>query len=448
MKTKMVLGMFLAASALNAAVVEQVIVRQQWPWSTDIKVEYRIAGVTSPVDIAVEVYNGEQKLESPQLAASMSGDLFGISGDCAGSFTIDPVKAFGEEMNAIGNFRVKLSLVESAANVNEVIYKILNLDEDPVTVTDVTRADILGRKYGTYETEYGDNIRRGFSSPLEDVLIWTGVTNGNLYRTSKLALRKIPAAGKSYMMGTGAADSAKVQVSFTNDFWMGVFPMTQAHVKRFKTSYVGYSTNELYSATRAADYLTWEQARGNWTKWPKGIHADASDSSVIGLIQAATGNYRFDLPTSAQWEFAARGGNSSIHYGGPGTSANGVLGSHRSTTNTDRNCDWTSNSYPPGRYAPNAYGLYDTFYNVTEWCLDQACKDADGKVAGRDGGVEPRGVDRNDGYKSMHSSGQAAHIFRGGGYAYPFSEIGSLGCTVDWWDTAYLGFRLCLHGED
>ena len=33
----------MIAGAVNAAVIEQVIVRQQWPWSTDVKVEYKIS---------------------------------------------------------------------------------------------------------------------------------------------------------------------------------------------------------------------------------------------------------------------------------------------------------------------------------------------------------------------------------------------------------------------
>ena len=44
----------LSAVALNAAVIEQVIVRQQWPWSTDVKVEYKLKNVTNPVDLTIE----------------------------------------------------------------------------------------------------------------------------------------------------------------------------------------------------------------------------------------------------------------------------------------------------------------------------------------------------------------------------------------------------------
>ena len=139
--------------------VERVVVRQQWPWTTDVKVEYVLAGEGSgAVDVAVELYNGEERLLSPSLDEAISGDLYGRAPNSVGTIIIDPVKAFGTSRQLFGKFKVKLTLTPSADNINEVIYKILNLDQDPVTITDVTRADILGRKYGTFETEYGDNI--------------------------------------------------------------------------------------------------------------------------------------------------------------------------------------------------------------------------------------------------------------------------------------------------
>ena len=35
--------------AAFAADISDVIVRQQWPWSTDVKVEYKLTNVTVPV---------------------------------------------------------------------------------------------------------------------------------------------------------------------------------------------------------------------------------------------------------------------------------------------------------------------------------------------------------------------------------------------------------------
>ena len=36
--TATICAALMAAASLRAAVIEQVIVRQQWPWSTDVKV--------------------------------------------------------------------------------------------------------------------------------------------------------------------------------------------------------------------------------------------------------------------------------------------------------------------------------------------------------------------------------------------------------------------------
>ena len=67
----------LTAGVVNAADIEQVIVRQQWPWSTDVKVEYMISQVTKPIDIIVTAYNGDEELKSETLAQSMRGDIYG-----------------------------------------------------------------------------------------------------------------------------------------------------------------------------------------------------------------------------------------------------------------------------------------------------------------------------------------------------------------------------------
>ena len=59
-KTILALSFATLSAALSAATVESVIVRQMWPWSTDIKVEYQLSGVDAshPVDISVRAFNG------------------------------------------------------------------------------------------------------------------------------------------------------------------------------------------------------------------------------------------------------------------------------------------------------------------------------------------------------------------------------------------------------
>ena len=116
---------FSIFNSLYGATIMQVIVRQQWPWSTDVKVEYQLEGVDAshPVDLAVTAYNGDTPLSTANLASSITGDLYGITEEF-GEFYIDPIAAFGSERIAMTKFKVKLAVSESAANINEVMYKV------------------------------------------------------------------------------------------------------------------------------------------------------------------------------------------------------------------------------------------------------------------------------------------------------------------------------------
>ena len=100
-----------------------------------------------------------------------------------------------------------------------------------------------------------------------------------------------------------------------------------------------------------------------------------TDASFFGCLNTKT-KLAFDLPTEAQWEFAARAGSSALLPAGVASpldvgrfAANGGLPAGL-TQNAAYGCGDTNGTARVGSYPPNAYGLYDMLGNVWEWCLD------------------------------------------------------------------------------
>ena len=393
MKKTMILAGLVATASLDAAVIEQVIVRQQWPWSTDVKVEYKVTGVTSPVNIAVRAFNGEEELSSANLEASISGERYGIAEDGVGTFVIDPVKAFGTSKVALANFKVKLSLTEAASNINEVIYKVFDLSTG--ACQDITRADFYNGKVedGDYVTDY-TSLHSRFLAPssemVGDVLVWTGVTNNVKYKTTHLVMRKIPAANKVWCMGAPmtergyrAQTETNHLVKLTQNYYIGVFELTQRQYTLI-TGQNGSLPDE--QAREEADVLPVSGMKfGN-------VGVEKTVLYAVAKLRQNTGLEGFNLPTEAQWEFACRAGSDTGLYSGRQSSSSGLWSG--CDTDVDLLAWFAGNSSGTkvvGLKLPNAFGLYDMLGNVREWALDMY-SEYDAYVASFGAGWQPGDV--------------------------------------------------------
>ena len=111
----------------------------------------------------------------------------------------------------------------------------------------------------------------------------------------------------------------------------------------------------------------WQAVMGSNPSYFKGSNLPVEEVSwedcqtFIRKLNALTGK-NFRLPTEAEWEYAARGGNKS-------------RGDKYSGSNTLSNVAWyTDNSsattHPVATKASNELGIYDMSGNVWEWCSD------------------------------------------------------------------------------
>ena len=107
---------------------------------------------------------------------------------------------------------------------------------------------------------------------------------------------------------------------------------------------------------------------GNPSKYPSGDNYPVEQvnwydcQDFVEKLSELTGRH-FRLPTEAEWEYAARGGQRSRGYRYSGSYNLDEIGWH--VGNTHRN------KKEVGTQKPNELGLYDMTGNVNEWCQDK-----------------------------------------------------------------------------
>ena len=261
-----------------------------------------------------------------------------------------------------------------------------------------------------------------------------GLAN-NVYKTDRIVLRKIPAKNVEWVMGPSASEEtsrnsdAKIysasevsrSVTLTEDFYIGVFEVTQAQYR-----HGGGTTTSRYVGDDASIHPV--EGMQAYIVQGKRSLADGRKKAngFLDLIRQKTG-IDFDVPSEAQWEFACRAGTR--------TSMNS--GHDIVKSSNDANMDkiaWTIHNsglvtHPVGMKPANEWGLYDMHGNVAEYCADWF-----GPLT-TDAVIDPAGCDQN--------TAGSKRVLRGGGCQHSESckcrsafRTGSLEASGDY------GFRI------
>lgn len=247
-----------------------------------------------------------------------------------------------------------------------------------------------------------------------------------------LNMKMIYVEGGTFMMGAPdddneASSDEKPQHQVSLDsYYIAEFEITQSQWEKVMGTTI-HQLNERYNNKWGAIIQGGSLPLiGIGEKYPMYFLDWVDADAFCKKLSELTGK-NYQLPTEAQWEFAARGGNKSKGYKYSGSNNIDEV-AHYTKDWTFENSDF-SKTHPVGQKRDNELGLYDMSGNVAEWCINW---DEDYKAEKQ---TNPKGP-VNGKYK----------VFRGGNIANGGAKIcrvtSRFATTTESWMAAAVGFRV------
>ena len=343
------LAMGFAAFADNVTpTIENVEVRQLWPWSGDVDIAFTIKGASTGVKFVAK-YDGVEPFTLAE--KDLSGAFSEILEPGVHHITWSPVKA-GLGRIALKNFSVSVE-------PEDKMYLILNLNDGSY-------------RYAAAEPEGG----------------W--LADPANYQTN-MVFRRIPKGTKK--LGLTDALYEKVggyfnfekehEVKLTSDYYMSVFMVTKGQQEYISDKAKGVTrtsfTTPRVFATRKYDQLRGSTNEAVGINWPLTEHAVAHDTVISNIREIVKNTFAqewiVDIPSSGQWEYAAKATTHFDQLLSVGGKADDENFYENFTNLLDQVAIWSHNYVSGsdkivGQKEKNGYGLYDVIGLGHEWVAD------------------------------------------------------------------------------